>query len=47
VATVVPLAGPLENPKADTWEALMSLLRNAFNKAILPGLERERLGLKR
>jgi hypothetical protein len=47
VATVVPLAGPLENPKADTWEALMSLLRNAFNKAILPGFERERLGLKR
>jgi hypothetical protein len=47
VATVVPLAGPLENPKADTWEALTSLLRNAFNKAILPGLERERFWLKR
>jgi Domain of Unknown Function (DUF748) len=47
VATVVPIAGPLENPKANTWEALVSLLRNAFDKAILPGFERERLGLKR
>jgi hypothetical protein len=47
VATVVPLAGPLDNPKADTWEALIGLVRNAFNEAILPGFERERLGLQR
>jgi hypothetical protein len=47
VATVVPLAGPLENPKANTWEALMNLVRNAFDKAILPGFERDRLGLNR
>jgi hypothetical protein len=47
VATVAPLAGPLDNPKANTWEALMGLVRNAFNKAILPGFERERSGRKR
>jgi uncharacterized protein DUF748 len=47
VATVVPIAGPLDNPRANTWEALMGLLRNAFDKAILPGFERERLGFKR
>jgi hypothetical protein len=47
VATVARLAGPVDNPKANTWEALMGLVRNAFNKAILPGFERERLGLKR
>jgi Domain of Unknown Function (DUF748) len=47
VATVARLAGPVDHPKANTWEALMGLVRNAFNKAILPGFERERLGLKR
>jgi Domain of Unknown Function (DUF748) len=47
VATVVPIGGPLDNPKADTWEALIGLIRNAFDKAILPGFERARLGLKR
>jgi hypothetical protein len=47
VATIAPLAGPLDNPKANTWEALLGLVRNAFNKAILPGFDRELLGLKR
>jgi hypothetical protein len=47
VATVVPLTGPLENQKANTWEALVGLVRNAFDKAILPGFERERFGLGR
>jgi Domain of Unknown Function (DUF748) len=42
VATVAPIAGPLENPKASTWETLVGVLRNAFIKAILPGFERER-----
>lgn len=42
VATVVPIAGPVENPKAGTWPTLMGLVRNAFIKAILPGFERER-----
>jgi uncharacterized protein DUF748 len=47
VATVVRIAGPLDNPKANTWEALIGLVRNSFNKAILPGFERESLGFKR
>jgi len=42
VATVAPFSGPLENPKASTWETLVGVLRNAFIKAILPGFERER-----
>jgi hypothetical protein len=46
VATVVPISGPLENPKASTWETLIGLVRNAFIKAILPGFERAR-GLRR
>jgi Domain of Unknown Function (DUF748) len=47
VATVAPIAGPLENPKASTWEALVGLVQNAFIKAILPGFERERARLRR
>jgi hypothetical protein len=43
---VVPLSGPLENPKAGTWATLIGLVRNAFIKAILPGFERAR-GLRR
>jgi hypothetical protein len=46
VATVVPLSGPLEDPKASTWATLIGLVRNAFIKAILPGFERAR-GLRR
>jgi uncharacterized protein DUF748 len=42
VATVVPIAGPVENPKAGTWPTIAGLVRNAFFKAILPGFERER-----
>jgi hypothetical protein len=42
VATVAPIEGPLENPKASTWETLVGLIRNAFIRAILPGFERER-----
>jgi len=41
VATVVDISGPLENPKTSTWQALAGLVRNAFIRAILPGLERE------
>ena len=41
VATVGKVEGPLENPKASTWEVLVNLVRNAFFKAILPGFERE------
>ena len=42
VATVVPIAGPVENPQAGTWPTIAGLIRNAFFKAILPGFERER-----
>ena len=42
VATVVPIAGPIENPQAGTWPTIAGLIRNAFFKAILPGFERER-----
>jgi hypothetical protein len=42
VATVVPIEGPVENPKAGTWPTVVGLIRNAFIKAILPGFERER-----
>jgi hypothetical protein len=45
VATVAPFGGPLENPRANTWEALVGLVRNAFSKTILPGFEREQFGL--
>ncbi|HET7341797.1 MAG TPA: DUF748 domain-containing protein [Methylomirabilota bacterium] len=42
VATVVPISGPVDNPRAGTWPTLVGLVRNAFFKAILPGFERER-----
>jgi Domain of Unknown Function (DUF748) len=44
VATIGKLEGPLENPRASTWEVLVNLVRNAFFEAILPGFERERRG---
>jgi hypothetical protein len=47
VATVVPIGGALENPKASTWETLIGLVQNAFIKAVLPGFERERSRLRR
>jgi hypothetical protein len=40
-ATKADFAGPLENPQAGTWQALVDLLHRAFFKAILPGFERE------
>jgi Domain of Unknown Function (DUF748) len=47
VATVTPIDGPLDNPKASTLEALLGLVQNAFFRAILPGFERERSRLRR
>jgi hypothetical protein len=41
VATVAPIAGPVENPQSNTMEILGGLLRNAFVKSILPGFENE------
>jgi hypothetical protein len=41
VATETSIEGPLDNPKTSTWELIVSLVRNAFFEAILPGLRRE------
>ena len=38
-ATVTDLSGPVENPKANTWQVVEKLVQNAFFKAILPGFE--------
>ena len=40
VATKADLAGPVENPKANTWEMVVTLIQNAFFEAVLPGFER-------
>jgi uncharacterized protein DUF748 len=42
IATETRLSGPLTSPKISMWQAIGGLLRNAFFKAILPGLEHER-----
>ena len=42
VATKIDVAGQIDQPQTSVWQALGNLLRNAFIKAILPGLERER-----
>ena len=39
VATKTDVTGPVENPKADTWQVLEKLVQNAFFQAILPGFE--------
>ena len=41
VATKVDVEGRLDQPQTSTLQAIGNLLRNAFIKAILPGLERE------
>jgi Domain of Unknown Function (DUF748) len=40
VATKADLAGPVENPRASTWEIVVTLIQNAFFEAVLPGFER-------
>jgi hypothetical protein len=41
VATATAVSGPVRNPKASTWQALVNLIQNAFFKAILPGFDAE------
>ena len=41
VATRVALSGRIDNPRVSTLEAILGLVKNAFTKAIQPGLERE------
>ncbi|WHZ16247.1 MAG: hypothetical protein OJF52_003096 [Nitrospira sp.] len=40
VATETVVSGPLSDPRADTWEILINLVKNAFIKAIVPGFKR-------
>lgn len=40
VASKADLSGPVDNPKASTWEIVVTLIQNAFFDAILPGFEK-------
>jgi len=42
VATKTDLSGPIEDPDTSTLQVVARLVQNAFFKAILPGLDRER-----
>ena len=39
IATKADISGQIENPKANTWQVIINLIRNAFFKIILPGFE--------
>jgi len=39
LATVVPLSGDIKDPDADIWSMIGNLLKNAFIRALMPGLE--------
>jgi hypothetical protein len=41
VATRAELSGPVEHPQASTWQIVAGLLRNAFWRAMVPGVERQ------
>jgi hypothetical protein len=41
VATKVDISGTLEKPHTSTWQIIGQLIKNAFFKEILPGLEKE------
>ncbi len=41
VGTKINISGTLDSPEYSTWEAVGGFLKNAFLKAILPGLEKE------
>jgi hypothetical protein len=47
IATITPIVGPLENPKAGTWTTMVNLVQNAFFKAILPGFVGDEAGTSR
>jgi hypothetical protein len=40
VATEASISGPLEDPRANTWEIIQRLVQNAFLKSILPGFSK-------
>jgi hypothetical protein len=41
VATKADLSGPVGKPEASSWQILVGLLRNAFWRALVPGVERQ------
>jgi hypothetical protein len=41
VATKIPFAGDIKNPDANTWYAIMNIMRNAFVQAIAPAIDNE------
>jgi hypothetical protein len=41
VATKADVTGPVETPRAKTWQVVVKLIENAFFKAVLPGLEKQ------
>lgn len=40
LATKIPISGTFDNPSPDIWATIGNLLRNAFVRAIMPGLDR-------
>src|SRR5262245_8673035 len=42
VATKADLSGPIEDPNARTWQIVVGLLRNAFWRGLMPGLDASR-----
>lgn len=42
VATRIPISGRLDDPQLSTLQAVFGIVRNAFFKAVLPGLEQNR-----
>ena len=44
VATRTDLSGPVENPETSIWQIVFGLIRNAFWRAMLPGLDRSEKG---
>jgi len=47
VVTDTELSGPVDKPRANTWELLGGLIKNAFFEAILPGFRGERRAVER
>jgi hypothetical protein len=42
IATRADLSGPIEDPNARTWQIVVGLVRNAFWRALMPGLDQFR-----
>jgi hypothetical protein len=45
IATVIPMNGSIKDPNTGIWTAVWELLKNAFIKALFPGIQ-ERVSLK-